>query len=145
MPWLLLLHIIALICWCGSLLYLPALIGESVKQPFSKAVTGYAQRQSLPRFVFTGIATPAALLAIAAGTAVFLLNGIVELWLLAKLTMVAMLVVGHVLVGVLVNQLEQEKRQHISKWCLVLASILAVLMVSIIWLVLNKPLQGAVL
>lgn len=145
MPWLLLLHIVALICWCGSLLYLPALIDESAKQPLVNAVTGYAHKQSLPRFVFTLIATPAALLAITAGTAVFLVNGIVELWLLAKLTIVAVLVVGHVLVGVLVNQLERDKRQHLRRWCLILASVLSVLMVSIIWVVLNKPLRGAVL
>lgn len=145
MPWLLLLHIAALICWCGSILYLPALISESVKYSVVHAPADSLlnNRQRLPRSVFTLIATPAALLAIASGTAVFLANGIVEFWLMAKLTLVSALVVGHMLVGMLVTRAEKDKHHHLSQLCLALTFVLCVLMVSIIWLVLNKPLQGA--
>lgn len=141
MPWLLLLHISALLCWCGSILYLPALVSGSVSQ--LKTSTDGKQRLScIPRDIFTLIATPAALIAIGAGTAVFLANGIVELWLLVKLAMVSVLVLGHALVGLLIVRAEQGKHQNIVRWCLTLALVLAVLMVAIIWLVLAKPMQG---
>ena len=71
MPLLKLLHFAALLCWCGSLLYLPAMIaaGKRSEQLF------YRDHAHLTRMVFTLISTPAALLAIGSGTALFLRDG----------------------------------------------------------------------
>ncbi len=68
MPWLLLLHISTMLCWCGSLLYLPALIANIAMQ------TNQIEESTreIPRMVFTQIITPVALLAIVSGTFVFL-------------------------------------------------------------------------
>lgn len=144
MPWLLLLHIIFLVGWCGSLLYLPALIHGSVNQAFPDGAGSMVGRQPrMPRWVFTLVSTPAALLAIVAGTGVFLANAIVEFWLLAKLALVSVLVVGHILMGVLITRAEQGKHRLLTRWCLVSAIALSALMVSIIWIVLSKPLQEA--
>lgn len=143
MPWLLLLHISALVCWCGSLLYLPALINSFPTRTDSLDQTLIEQGQpsSMPRMVFTLIATPAALVAIASGTAVFIANGIIEFWLIAKLTLVSALVVCHTLAGLLVLRAEKGRHQHLSALCLALAIVLSMLITSIIWIVLAKPLQ----
>lgn len=143
MPWLLLLHISALICWCGSLLYLPALVASSVTAPNASVPPDFLRsgKPHMPRTVFTLIATPAALVAIASGTAVFLVNAIVQFWLLAKLTLVAALVIVHMLVGWLITRVEQQKYGHLKGLCISSGAVAAALMTSIIWLVLSKPLQ----
>lgn len=141
MPWLLLLHISALICWCGSLLYLPALISSNLQPASGFTGTAPDQLRSMPRAVFTLIATPAALLAIGSGSAVFLVYGILEVWLLAKLALVVLLVLGHMLLGWFIVRAERGAVQHLQLACKILLVVLMLLMVCIIALVLAKPLQ----
>jgi protoporphyrinogen IX oxidase len=138
MLWILVLHIVALLFWCAALLYLPALIaGMHARR--TEIVASPRQHDSVPRFVFTHIATPAALIAIISGTLVFLLGNIVELWLIAKLSLVLALVIGHALTGLLVLRIEDAAGRPVQPWCGLLAAILCVLMLSIIWIVLAKP------
>ncbi|WP_226250979.1 hypothetical protein [Halomonas sp. SBBP1] len=48
MPWLKLLHIAALVIWCGSLLYLPALLSQALQL---RKDAGFAQgTPPMPRF-----------------------------------------------------------------------------------------------
>ena len=57
MPWLKLLHIAALVIWCGSLLYLPALLSQSLQL---RRDSGFAQgTPPMPRFFYISVATPA--------------------------------------------------------------------------------------
>lgn len=141
MPWLLLLHIAALLSWCATLLYLPALIAASrataEDEPFSRA------RVPLTRQVFTLLATPAALLAIASGTLLFLVGGILGAWLILKLTGVAVMVVCHVLLGVLVLRLEDDPQRAVAPACAGLGLLAALAIAAVVWLVLAKPFQGA--
>lgn len=141
MPWLLLLHIAALLSWCAALLYLPALIAASraaaEEEPFSRA-------QVPPtRQVFTLLATPAALLAIASGTLLFLVGGILGAWLILKLTGVAVMVVCHVLLGVLILRLEDDPQRSVAPACAGLGLLAALAIAAVVWLVLAKPFQGA--
>src|SRR5690606_40114597 len=92
MPLLKLLHLAALLCWCGALLYLPALIAAGTRR--SDALF-YRDHAHLRRMVFTLVSTPAALLAIGSGTALFLRDAIFECWLIVKLTTVAGMVLCH--------------------------------------------------
>ncbi|MGY6275471.1 hypothetical protein [Methylomonas sp. MgM2] len=65
MIWLLLLHISAVVCWCGSLLYLFAFTAGVSSQPTPD------ERQRHPALilkVLSHFATPAALIAIISGT-----------------------------------------------------------------------------
>ncbi len=144
MPWLLLLHISALICWCGSLLYLPALINSNLQYNSGFTAPAPDHLRSMPRAVFTLIATPAALLAIGSGSAVFLVYGILEAWLLLKLVLVVLLVLGHMLLGWLIVRAERGAVRYLRLGCRILLITLMVLMVSIIALVLSKPLQELV-
>lgn len=139
MVWFLVLHIIALLIWAAALLYLPIMVGAYPDTPpdIDQKPRPY---DSVGRFLFTGIATPAALVAIMSGTAVFLLNRTVDPWLIIKLTLVTALVMAHTLAGVLVLRAEQPgKRRHIRYLSLALLVILCLLMTATVWVVLAKP------
>ncbi len=139
MLWFLMLHIIALIIWCASLLYLPALIA-GIHTEEIQIVEPRNQYGSVARFVFTHIATPAALVAIISGTLVFLFNRTIEVWLIAKLTLVTGLVVGHAFAGLLLLHTQDRNTKPVRQWCWMLSGVLCVLMVAIVWVVLAKPM-----
>ena len=138
MLWFLVIHIGAVLFWCGGLLYLPALIA-STSAGRAEMVESTKRHDSMARFVFTHITTPAALLAIVAGSVVFLLNQTTEGWLVAKLTLVVGLTLAHALVGLLVMRAEDDDGKPVLPWCWALAIAMSVLMVAIVWIVLAKP------
>lgn len=138
MIWFLGLHIMALLIWCATLLYLPALIaGIHTRQiAISEPDNKYG---SVARFLFTFISTPAALLAIISGTLVFLIDHTVEVWLIAKLTLVVALTVNHTFAGLLLLHTQDRNLKPIQNWCKLLSGIVSVLMIAIVWIVLAKP------
>ncbi|WP_417702537.1 CopD family protein [Pseudomonas sp.] len=136
MPLLKLLHFMALICWCGALLYLPAMIAAGTR---SNGELFYRDHTQLTRTLFNLIATPAALLAIGSGTALFLRESIFAPWLIVKLTTVAGMVVCHALCGVLILRSERAAEHALRRDCLLIALLLSVLIGATLWLVLAKP------
>lgn len=136
MPLLKLFHFIALIGWCGALLYLPALIAAGTR---SNDALFYRDHAHLTRMVFTLVATPAALLAIGSGTALFVRESIFQPWLILKLTVVAGMVLCHAFCGVLILRIERFPERAIGRECLVTGVLLAALIVTALWLVLAKP------
>jgi len=136
MPLLKLLHFTALIAWCGTLLYLPALIAASCRTAYSVERPGHP---GLNRTIFTLVATPAALLAIGSGTALFLRDGTFGIWLVAKLTAVAVMVICHALCGLLILQCERQPRPALTIACVALGSLTFAMMAATLWLVLAKP------
>jgi putative membrane protein len=142
MPWLKILHIGAVILWCGSLLYLPlataAASGDARRRP---AALGDPQDEIL-RALFIWVATPAALVAIGSGTLIFVVQGTLGLWLLAKLVLVGLLALGHACFGLLI--LRVERGQSARRAALLAGALLLPLLLAIAWLVLRKPgLDGA--
>lgn len=144
MIWFLILHIMALLFWCATLLYLPTLLAVEVK-PHSENTHLIEQHGSVARYLFTHLATPAAVIAVIAGTLVFLIDTNIEVWLIVKLTLVALLVVCHAFTGMLILRAETQWEPSINYWCWLLEFVLCVLMVAIIWLVLAKPSVEALL
>ena len=133
MLWLLLLHIAAVICWCGSLLYLPALM---------TGVYSDSEEQSHPALtlkVFSSLATPAALVAIASGTGLFLTGGIIDRWLILKLTLVVILVMCHALTGWILIRTEQAPDKNFTLPCVAIGITAAISIPAIVWIVLTKP------
>ncbi|MBK1686168.1 hypothetical protein [Rubrivivax gelatinosus] len=128
MPWLKLVHLAAVIVWCGALSYLALALASAAELP----------RRSLPRALFTSVATPAALVAIASGTAIFVWHGPYAAWLVAKLMLVALLVLGHALAGVLVLRVERDGAAVPRAGATLLGWTLAWLG-AIAWIVLAKP------
>lgn len=136
MPLLKLLHFAALLCWCGALLYLPALIAAGTRRTDALF---YRDHVHLTRLVFTLIATPAALLAIGSGTAIFLRDGLVAGWLVIKLTSVAGMALCHALCGVMLLRIEREPETGVRLQCTLLGGLIALLIGVTLWLVLAKP------
>lgn len=136
MPLLKLLHFVGLLCWCGTLLYLPALIAAGTRRTDPLF---YRDHAHLTRMVFNLIATPAALIAIGSGTALFLRDGIMAGWLIVKLSTVAGMVLCHALCGVLVLRIERSPESSVNIQCHVLGLVVATFMTATLWLVLAKP------
>lgn len=138
MIFLKLLHFAALICWCGSLLYMPALIAAAARRPDER------EGVLLERAVFTLLATPAALLAIASGSALFLQQGSFGPWLVLKLGLVSLLVCLHALCGVLILRTESEAPTPLAhgRHCLLVGAACSLLIGGILWTVLAKPGGG---
>lgn len=138
MLWVLVLHIIALLFWAAALLYMPPLVA-AVDTRRAEISESPAHHASLARFIHTHVATPAALVAIMSGTAVFLLDRTAEVWLVAKLTLVTGMVICHAFAGLLILRAEREAARRTRLWAWLLAVTLCVLMVGVVWLVLAKP------
>ena len=138
MPWLKLLHISAVVVWCGALLYLPALIAAATTAP-SAARDVQPRWSSLPRRVFIGLATPAALLAIVSGTLIFVSQGLLAPWLIFKLGGVGLLVLGHGACGLLVLRSERGQRRGVRLACQGILILTVLCLLGIAWLVLRKP------
>lgn len=134
----LLLHIISVLFWAASLLYLPALIAGRITRD-EKIREPRVPYDSISRAVFTFVATPAALTAIISGTLVFSLNYTTDPWLIVKLTLVTLLVVCHTLAGLLILRAEAENGKPVVPWCVLLGVVSGLLMLMIVWIVLGKP------
>ena len=138
MPWLKLLHIAALVIWCGSLLYLPALLSQTLQL---RKDSGFAQgTPPMPRFFYISFA-PAALVAIASGTLLFLIHGILGGWLILKLGAVVAMVAAHGCFGWLILRLEQGHYRWVkpANWTALCVALVAIL--SVLGFVLAKPLD----
>lgn len=134
MPWLKVVHIVAVIAWAGSLTMLLAAI--RVQADPRESLEGRARRLLL------GYATPFALAAIASGTLVFVLHGPIVPWLAAKLGFVCLLVLGHATCGWLVLRTEHtrgapQRRDAIASAGAAAACLASLLAVAV--LVLLKP------
>lgn len=136
MPLLKLLHFTALFVWCGTLLYLPALIAASCRSTQAAERPGHPE---INRSIFNLVATPAALVAIGSGTALFLRDGTFGVWLVAKLTAVAVMVICHALCGLLILQCERQPRPALAIACAALGGITLGMIAATLWLVLAKP------
>ena len=137
MLWLLVIHISALLFWCAALLYLPTVIAASGTAQLHDLGSHTEGDDAVARYVYTRVASPAAVVAIGAGTLIFLPDYQIEVWLVVKLTLVALLVVCHVFVGALAGRAEQNK--SVQPWCRMMMLVMGVLMLCIVLLVLSKP------
>jgi putative membrane protein len=141
MPWLKLLHITTVIIWCGALLYLCLWVAGAAAAQREQPL---AQQSLVPvrllRALYTWVATPAALLAIASGTLIFVWHDVLAVWLMAKLGLVGLLVLGHGASGLLVLRVEAGRWRGtgLSAQGIVWTSLLW--LGAIAWLVLRKPL-----
>ncbi|WP_404474225.1 CopD family protein [Vreelandella venusta] len=139
MPWLKLLHIAALVIWCGSLLYLPALLSHALQL---RKDAGFAQgAPPMPRFFYNSVATPAALVAIASGTLLFLLHGLLGGWLILKLGAVVAMVAAHGCFGWLILRLELGIYKGVKPAMLLALLLAAAGILAVLGIVLAKPLD----
>ncbi len=132
---LLFLHISSLLIWAAALSILVLLIPRFATMDLQSANNG----DRVDRLWFTRLASPAGLLAIVSGTAIFALDSNFSSWLLLKLTLVTGLVICHVAAGLLILYRQRPEAGGIAIKCAVLLAMVLLLVLSIIVLVLVKP------
>ena len=142
-------HIAALVVWCAGLVALPVVMQIYGRRPAMRRQASYAEFRLLAHRGYTRIVTPAAVLAIAAGTALMVLLRLVDPWMLAKLAAVSGMVLVHAWLGHQVAQSGHHAAQLGKGWRMPSPSIALVfgvpLMGAVLWLVLAKPdLSGLV-
>ena len=133
------LHIAALSIWCAGLIALPVLMQAYGRGARATTEAGFGEFRLLSHGAYTKLVTPAAVIAIAAGTALIFAVPLATDWLLAKLIAVAGMVLLHAWLGHLINKSgEQCGRYRIPSPLWALAGALP-LMALVLWLVLAKP------
>src|SRR5262245_35370762 len=112
MLWIKAFHIIFVVTWFSGLFYLPRLF---VYHAMSEDAISIARFKIMERKLYYGIATPSAMLATLSG--IWLLAGNFSVyvhlgWMQAKLVLVALLWVYHVLCGYYQIQFKRDANRH---------------------------------
>ncbi|MCC5854147.1 MAG: hypothetical protein JJU10_00505 [Idiomarina sp.] len=93
----------------------------------------------MARFVYTHIASPAAIISITAGSIVFWLNQSADFWLLVKLTLVTVMACIQAAMGLLIIRVEREQYARVRFWSRLMLVVLVFVITAILWIVLAKP------
>lgn len=129
-------HIAALIIWGGGLVALPLMLS---RHDPAVSAEDYTIIRRATHLTYTLCVTPAAVIAVIAGTWLIFLREVFTPWLYAKLLFVALLVVAHAWVGHTVARVAEKPGEHVppEPWLPIAAILLPV--VAILVLVLGKP------
>jgi uncharacterized membrane protein len=140
-PHLKALHILGILVWSGGLFALPIMLA------WHDPAIGQADYRRIRRathYTYTLAVTPAAVLAVIAGTWLILLRGVYEPWLWLKLGCVALLVAFHRWVGHTVVAVAETAGTHRPPAPGLPSTVLILTILAILVLVLGKPDLGAV-
>lgn len=130
------LHIVALVVWCAGLFALPLMLTKHDPQ---HSQTAYARLRELSQFAYTALLTPAAVIAIAAGTALIFMRGVFEPWMFAKLAAVGLLVCLHAWQGSSLIKMGETVGQHRPPRARLMIVLAIPIMAIALVLVLAKP------
>lgn len=130
------LHLAALLIWCAALLALP-LVMRAFGRPLSEA--GYTRFRQVTHFGYIGLATPAAVVSVAAGTGLIFAARVFEPWLIAKLALVAGMVMVHIWLGHLIQRAGEARRSPRGYHGRIALVLVLPLMAGVLVLVLAKP------
>lgn len=130
------LHIAALIVWCSGLFALPLLLSRHAPQ---QTQAHFARLRKLTDANYRFVMTPAAVLAIAAGTALVFLRSVYEPWMLAKLVVVGLLVCLHTWQGWAVARMGETAGQARPPAVALMIGVTVGLIGAVLLLVLGKP------
>ena len=137
--WLKSAHIVAMMFWCGGLLMLPSIYRQRGRVESKDAMHDLHR---FARALFINVTSPAAFIAVAAGTALIFMRDVFTVWMMLKFAAVGALVALHVRLGYVILYLFDPGYRY-ARWRQV-ASTAATLVVilAILWLVLAKPEIG---
>jgi uncharacterized membrane protein len=132
------LHIAALCLWCAGLVGLPMVLA---RHHAGDDQSEYTRLRVLTHKAYTGIVTPAAVIAVAMGTALVFMRGLFVPWMFAKLVGVGVLVLLHAWIGhvTLIVGERQGTYDPPRGWPFITVTIATLAMVTILLLVLGKP------
>ena len=130
------LHIIFMVTWFAGLFYLPRLF---VYHAMSDDQTSIERFKVMERKLFYGIMTPGGVLTIASGLWLWLGWGFVGGWLIAKLLLVAALIVYHVWCAKLVADFRLDRNRHGHVWYRWFNEFPVLILFAVVFLVVMKP------
>ncbi|MCC6001035.1 MAG: CopD family protein [Pararhodobacter sp.] len=133
------LHIAALSIWCAGLIALPVILQFYGRSAKVHDQAGFAEFRLLSHRAYTGVITPAAIVAISAGTALIFMEGLRTPWLMAKLGTVAGMVLIHAWMGYLIGKTGEGAGRYRVPTPLPAMVLALALMGVTLWLVLAKP------
>jgi len=133
------LHITALVVWIGGLIVLPLML---TRHDPTISVEDYRIIRRSSHLTYTLCVTPAAVVAVIAGTWLIFMREVFTPWLFAKLAIVALLVMVHGWIGHTVAMIGEEPSEHTppAPW-IPIAAVLG-LTLTILLVVLAKPTLG---
>ena len=140
MLWVKAFHIIFMVTWFAGLFYLPRLF---VYHAETKDETGNQRFKVMERKLFYGIATPSAIITILLGFYLIHLMGYGLLslfWLQAKLVLIAILVIYHIVCGKLLIDFKHNNNQRSHVWYRWFNEFPVIILIAVILLVELKPL-----
>lgn len=129
-------HLAALILWCAGLLALPLLLARHDPQ---HSQSTYTRLRLLTDASFRLVVTPAAVIAIAAGTALVFARGVYAPWMLAKLAVVGLLVGLHAWQGVSVTRMGETAGERPPPGAALPIALAIGLISAVLLLALAKP------
>lgn len=132
-------HIAALVLWCAGLVALPLMLS---KHRADEAQADYTRLRLLTHLSYIFIVTPAAVLAIIAGTWLIFMRGVYEPWFYAKLVAVGLLVILHAWVGHIVLLMSERRGEYQPPNTVPVIIGSFVIMTAVLLLVLGKPVIG---
>lgn len=132
-------HILGLVAWCGGLLALPLML---TRHDPAISVQDYRTIRTASHLTYTLFVTPAAVIAVIAGTWLIFLREVYVPWMFAKLAFVAALVMAHGWIGHIVAKIGEEPSEHTPPAAWVPIALALVPMLVILTLVLSKPALG---
>jgi protoporphyrinogen IX oxidase len=129
-------HLTTIAVWSGGLIILPFLFWQ---RRGIETGPGLEQLHRLTRFVYVGMGSPAAFLAIASGTILIFLQTTFLEWFSLKMLLVAIMVMLHVTAGLILAHLFEPEGQFGRLSFIALTSAYLVVITAIIVVVLAKP------
>lgn len=136
MLWLKFLHIGGIAIWVAGLLYLAGLFAGHARV---RDRQDFARVRMASRFAYMGLVSPAAFIAVGAGTALLFVSDALHPWMFVKLAAVTVLVIVHVQFAYVLTHLANEgARQPTLKIRIMVGAIVAASL-AVFWLVLAKP------
>jgi protoporphyrinogen IX oxidase len=129
-------HLAAIAVWSGGLLVLPFLFWQRATLADGPDLD---RLHRLTRFVYVGMTSPAAVIAIGSGTALIFLQATFQEWFSLKMVLVVAMVMLHVVAGLVLGHLFLPNGRFGLVPHIALTGGYLVLMSAIIWIVLAKP------
>ncbi|MDO5704020.1 MAG: CopD family protein [Paracoccus sp. (in: a-proteobacteria)] len=137
------LHLGTMLAWCAALIALPVLMavyGDTWRDGRQGAAQArYAEFRLMTHYGYIGFATPAAIISIAAGTALIFAAGVFDLWFVAKLALVCGMVLVHAWLGQMILISGEKRGRARLPHSLIALALALPLMAGVLWLVLAKP------
>lgn len=130
------LHIIFMVTWFAGLFYLPRLF---VYHAMSDDQISIERFKVMERKLLYGIMTPGGVLTIASGLWLWLGWGFYGGWLIAKLVLVAILIVYHVWCAKLVADFRLDRNRHSHVWYRWFNEFPVLILFAAVFLVVMKP------